>query len=408
MNYKQRLKTNIKLLYFSSFFKSLIFVVPIWVAFERRFLSFSQMAILQSILTAITIILELPTGALADLIGRKKTMIIGWLLRSISCFYMAFSSNFFMFLIADIGFGIADALVSGADIALIFDTFKELNREDDFIKFKARASLIFRMGLTIATFLGGYFYNSAKYLPYVLMGITGIISLIFDFFLIEPSIDSEKFSLTSYIQQTKDGFKELFKTSYMKKLTIFYTFVGGITWSCIYYFDQPFATDIGFNTIELSWLFGSIFLLSSLVVLFLTESKNILTRNRIYIGFPIIMSLSLLPAVFANKIMAPILLFGIRIAATSRFTILDKYTNQEFKSKYRATAVSSLNMLVSLFFIIVVGISGKIQDIYNTKIIYSFLGILTIFLVFPSGISLVKEYSKYKENSKNNLSKLNN
>jgi hypothetical protein len=227
------------------------------------------------------------------------------------------------------------------------------------------------------------------------MGFTQWLAIFFVFLMIEPKIDTEKFTLKSYIKQTKDGFNELFKSSYMKKLTIYYTLVGGITWSCLYYFNQPFAKDFGFSEIGQSWLFGILYLLSSLLILFLVEKKGLLTRNRVYLGFPIIMTLSLLPGYFATRMIAPFLLLGILVAGSARFAILDRYTNQEFLSKYRATAISSLNMLVSFFYIVVVGLSGRVQDLYSTKLIFTLLGILTLLLVFPSGLSLVREYKAY-------------
>ena len=67
MTYNQKLKKNIKLSYFVSFFTSLIFIIPIWVAFERRLLNFTQIALLHALAYAFTAGMELPTGALADL-----------------------------------------------------------------------------------------------------------------------------------------------------------------------------------------------------------------------------------------------------------------------------------------------------------------------------------------------------
>lgn len=404
MSYKKRLKRNISFAYISAFISALVFVIPIWVAYQRRVLTFTQMAFFSSIAYGITTFLELPTGALADLIGRRKTIMLGWLIAALSNIYLAFASSVFMFLI---GFGVraaGEALISGADTALIFDTLKELKRENYFSKYRARAGFIYRVGLILATFMGGYLYQIWIGLPYALMGATGLLVIIFIFLMIEPRIDTEKFTLKSYVRQTKDGFKELFKTNYMRKLTVYYTFVGGITWTCLYYFNQPFAKDLGFTEIGLSWLFGTLYLISSLLILVLTEKEELLTRNRVYLGFPIIMSLALLPGIFATKIIGPLLLLGIMFAGSSRFAILDKYANKEFLSKYRATAISSLNMLVSLFYIVVVGISGKIQDLYNTKLIFTLLGVMTLFLVWPSSLSLVREYKAYLLRKNNNQS----
>ncbi|HUV47172.1 MAG TPA: hypothetical protein VMW29_03495, partial [Candidatus Bathyarchaeia archaeon] len=73
MDYKKRLRRNISLAYINSFVIALIFIIPVWVAFERRVLTFTQMALVEVFAAGITTFLELPTGALADLIGRRKT-----------------------------------------------------------------------------------------------------------------------------------------------------------------------------------------------------------------------------------------------------------------------------------------------------------------------------------------------
>jgi hypothetical protein len=39
---------------------------------------------------------------------------------------------------------------------------------------------------------------------------------------------------------------------------------------------------------------------------------------------------------------------GAQLAGSARFSILDKYVNKEFSSQNRATALSTLNMGVSL------------------------------------------------------------
>jgi MFS family permease len=73
------MRKNIRYFYIYSFIAGLFFLVPIWVAFERKFLSFTEMAMLEVVGTIILVVMQLPTGALADLIGRRNTMILGWL-----------------------------------------------------------------------------------------------------------------------------------------------------------------------------------------------------------------------------------------------------------------------------------------------------------------------------------------
>jgi predicted MFS family arabinose efflux permease len=217
--------------------------------------------------------------------------------------------------------------------------------------------------------------------------------------MIEPAIDSQKFSLKNYINQTRLGFSQLFRNKYVSRLSLYYTLVAGITWSCLFYFNQPFAYDLGFSEIGVAQLFAVITLITTLFIYFLTKKNpRFLNRGTVFIAFPLLMIISFLPSVFANKFSGFFILLGISLAGSARFSILDRFTNAEYDSKYRATAVSSLNMLVSLFYIILVGISGKLQDVYNTKLVFTLLGVISIAII-PVAINLIKHYRQNSQTS---------
>lgn len=394
MEYKDKLRRNLRIYYIVSFLTALLFNIPIWVAFERRYLTFSQMALFSVFGYAVTIILELPTGALADLLGRKKIILCGWIISAMGFIYLAFAHNASMFFISYLISSIGTAFVSGSDTAILYDSFKALGEEEKFSAYIARSGLFYRFALATGTFLGGVLYSIFPGLPYLAMAGTNLIAVAFLFFLTEPKIDTVKFSFSAYMQQTKDGFKEIMKTEYIKRFAFFYMLVGGITWSCLNYLNQPFAKNVGYNEKEMSILFGTFYIISSLAVYFLSKSKHILTRERVYLAFPILMAISLLPGIITTKTIAPFLILIVLFTGSSRFAFLDRYANQEFLSKYRATALSALNMLVSIFYIFIITISGSIQDVYGTRIIYTFLGILAVLFVLPTALRLMREHKR--------------
>ena len=65
-SYKKKLRRNIPLSYISTLLGNLIFFIPIWVAYERQFLSFTQMSMIAAGRFGLVAILELPTGAIAE------------------------------------------------------------------------------------------------------------------------------------------------------------------------------------------------------------------------------------------------------------------------------------------------------------------------------------------------------
>lgn len=389
---KRSLSKNVQYYYLYYFSTGFLFSIPIWVLFYRRVLDFPQLAFLTVFQSIITTVLEIPTGALADLLGRRKTVLIGLLISAGGVFGIAFSNTFTQFIICQIATGIGAAFVSGADGAILYDSLKELGREDEYGKVALKSGFLYRIGLIVASFTGGYLYDIWISLPYIMKALSMVAGAFWMYFMIEPHIDSEKFSWTNYVKQTKQGVREITKSAYIKKLTIYYILIGGITWSCLYYFSQPFALDFGYTDKEMSILFGLIYLFTTVILYVLTSIPNLLTRERVYIGFPIIMILSFLPAYIIPKMFAPLLILGVQIVGSGRFAILDKYTNKEFEPKNRSTANSTINMMIEIFMIITVQVGGYIQGISNTKLIYSLLGVLTLIFVTPFAIQLVNEH----------------
>lgn len=385
-----KLQRNIPILYLVNFMTGLLFTIPIWVAFEQRFLTYSQMAILESAAFLVTTIFEVPTGALADIIGRKKTIVLGFLIISFGYIFEGFSVTAAQMIIGIMVYAVGGALVSGADTALAYDTYKQLNKTDQFPKFIARGLIIYRVGIIIATFLGGYLYSVNPGIPYIARGLAVFLAIPLYFFIREPTIVNEKFSLVTYIQQTKDGVKQIVKDTHTKLLSLYYILVGGITWSCLYYFNNTFARDVGFTEIGQGQLYAGIYIVTTLIILYLTHKRTSLTRPVVYGGFLLLMTVGLLPGVFATTWTAPFLLTAIVLAGGSRFAILDSYVNEEFDSRHRATANSTLNMLVSIVVFLLIATSGKLQEIYSTKLIFSLLGIITLLFLLPTTVALLR------------------
>lgn len=84
--------------------------------------------------------------------------------------------------------------------------------------------------------------------------------------MVEPHIDSEKFTPKSYLKKNIDGFSEIFKNNHVLFLSLFYIVVGGITWAGQIFFNQVFASEIGMTIVEKSWFFGVTRILNSILI----------------------------------------------------------------------------------------------------------------------------------------------
>lgn len=402
-DYTHKLNRNITIYYISSALSGLLFTVPVWVAFHQQYLSYSQMALVAAVAYGVTLVLELPTGALADLIGRKKTIIIGQLTIGIFRILLGFATTPIMFYVAWIGEAVGNALVSGSDTAILYDSLKDTHQEERFPRIVAKSSLVRRSLLVFAVFSGGYLYQFFVGLPFILRGSAYLAIAIVSLWLTEPKIDTYIFSFKNYILQTKEGFKHLFRSTQLKISAYYYGLAVGVIWVLQDYFVNTFAKDSGYTETQQSWMFSSFYLISTLVVLYITRNKDKMpNKHTIYVSVSLLLALALLPGYFASKFLVYFLILLINITSAIKGALLDNYVNQEIDSKYRATSMSSLNLLVSAVYMLILVITGPLQDAYSNRAVWSLLGIVILVLLFPLTWRLVSTNIERVKNEPNN------
>ncbi|MFA6518155.1 MAG: MFS transporter [Candidatus Shapirobacteria bacterium] len=387
MLYKKRLERNIFLSYVSTFLVSWLFFIPIWFSFETQFANPGLLSVIYALTYVITIILEIPTGALADLIGRKSTVITGSIIQGLGWILISQSKGV-EWLWCGYGIGaIGGALISGANTALVYDSLKELGRERYFARFSSLSGLLFRVGMIFSSFLGGYIYLINKGLPYILVGVNYILAGIVTFLIIEPKIDSEKFSFQNYLRQTGLGVKHLLANEKIKWYSVYYMIIGGTTWYFQYFLNQSYATLMGFDEIQRSWLFSSVFLIIGVLGLFI--AKHVSKYKFFIVMLPVLTIVGYFSGAVANSLVAIVAIFLVQFTGTLRFSILDQYANDQIESRYRATALSVLNMSVSLVFVVLsLGLSSVI-DSHGAKIVMGIMGMITLIAGVPATIKVL-------------------
>lgn len=144
------------------------FYYPVFtILFLDYGLSLEQFAIL-NLVWALTIVLaEVPSGALADIVGRKKLVVFAAAMMVLEMALIVFapigSSNllFFLFLGNRICSGLSEAAASGADEALAYDSLKALGREGDWAKLLEKTTLVVSIGFFTTMILGAFAYDPA-------------------------------------------------------------------------------------------------------------------------------------------------------------------------------------------------------------------------------------------------------
>ena len=123
------MKRNIPLYYFFTAMRAGLFFVPIWISYQSHFLNLTQIAFFASLQLTATLILELPTRVLADLIGKKYTLFIGTLINGISYLLLGLFPTPNTMIIYALLNGLGISFISGANSALLYDTLIDLDKK---------------------------------------------------------------------------------------------------------------------------------------------------------------------------------------------------------------------------------------------------------------------------------------
>ena len=162
----EQLEANVRRFIIFRLLYSARFYYPVFtVLFLDYGLTLEQFAIL-NIVWALTIVLaEVPSGAMADIVGRKRLVVFAATLMVIEMSLIAFapigasSLLFLLFLGNRICSGLSEAAASGADEALAYDSLSALGREEDWPKILERTAQVVSIGFILTMILGAFAYD---------------------------------------------------------------------------------------------------------------------------------------------------------------------------------------------------------------------------------------------------------
>ncbi|MCG8415192.1 MAG: hypothetical protein MI746_13315 [Pseudomonadales bacterium] len=128
---QQSLRRNIPMIYGLAFFQCFMVIVPVIVPFfASKGLSLAQIFYLQAVFATTIVLLEAPSGYFADIFGRRTALLIGSVIHGCGFFLLNFADDFFSLMLFEITLGVSTSLLSGADLALLYDTQKALDAEE--------------------------------------------------------------------------------------------------------------------------------------------------------------------------------------------------------------------------------------------------------------------------------------
>lgn len=345
------LTANIYYLYLIKLSKWLMLIMPIVILFYTdNGLDTYHLYLLQSAYALGVALFEIPSGYLADMVGRRTTLIWGAVLGTLGFGVLSLSHSFTGFLAAEIILGIGGSFISGADSALLYDSLAAQGKQNYYLRFEGRITALGNLGETVAAIGGGLIAAWLSYRSvYVVQTMVAAIGIPAALLLIEPARQriSNRPSLGHIFKISHDA---LFIN---KKLgaTILSSSVAGVATLGMAWTAQVYFVDQGFTEKEITPLWVllnlSVALVSAsaaVVVARIGLHSAILISTLLPAGFILLGALPLVPALFA--------LFIFYLLRGYTTPMLRDLINRNCDASVRATVLSIRSLLVRLLFAI--------------------------------------------------------
>jgi len=311
-----------------------------------------QVTIVNLTFMATIFLFEIPTGAFADSLGRKNSVIIGLFLFGAGMFIYFFSNLFILFIIAEFVAGIGACFISGAFDAWLVDNLKSQKFKGNFVDIFSKGGVYSEPMSIFSALIGGYLGTINLALPWLAAGVTTMLAAVLAILMMkEPYFKPKPFRIRSTFDEMKKIAEYSVKYG-LKHPVIFNMIAAGFLlgfatqpWNM---FWSPFFKDLlNTDTAVLGWIWVGI---SASMVIGMYFAKQTLAklkqRNYVLIFDTILISLAIiLSALVGMPYLAIIFFFTHEIGRGMWKPIDSALMNDYIPSKQRATIISFDSMI---------------------------------------------------------------
>lgn len=321
-------------------------------------------------------VIELPSGILADMIGRKEIFLVASLFQAVSCILLCLAMNTIGLFLFAVFSGVSRAFSSGSLDALFIDD--AIARDKELHHVISRMSILEGAGLALGSICGGMLasltdnYMSSVYLRFLLVLIVAILCIAF-VKEIKIKKEHEKKNLLSHL---KEGKHVIFKSDRLMFLFLGVFFVG-IFLSFIETYWQPAFLEL--NTMsDSSWILGFIVSLSfactvigNIIANYIMKKSS--DRWKIFIFLRFIMSMTIV--IFALQVSAIgfVGLYALVYLLFATGNVVESVIiNTSIPSSMRASIISLISLILQ--------IGSLCASIFSSIMIYK-LGITGLWIL---------------------------
>jgi len=388
------------------FFKNLrFFDAFLLLFFLENGLSYIEIGFLYSIREIAMVFLEIPSGVIADTLGRKRTLVTSFFIYILSFILFYYSSQFVMFALAMLLFAVGDAFRTGTHKAMIYHYLKKNNWGNQKVNYYGHTRSWSQLGTAVSSLGAGIivFYSG----DYSKIFLYSIIPYLLDMLLVWSYPDYLNNNLNAKKKATvKQKFKEVaraFVTTF--RSLAFIRALSSTTFYTGYYraikdYFQPllkyFAISMPFfaylsNEKKVAVIIGLIYFFTYLLTAVASRNSGRFAAMFQSIMKP--MNLTILVGFIVGIVTGLTFSYGYFVLAIAGFVIILLIENLRkpigvalvadlSKESAMASVLSASSQVKSLIAAIIAPIIGILADLFNPGIGIAATTLL-LFLSFP-------------------------
>ncbi len=369
------MKKNIISFYIISFLRWLEFTVPILTFFYTQTLWFSLgwSILLVTISGFFNAILEIPTGAIVDTYGRRRSYIIGTLITLVSFLGYFVFQNEWLYVGQALLIGFGTSLSSGNLEATIHDSLGTNTQtiEKWFSHIQANSMKYFFIGRAVAFIFSGILFVQNPIFPFIGIVIVHFIILLMMLFFLENTAQqlSKKSNLWGH---TRWAIIEILDKKDLIFVIICITSISSI--GNIYWFTlQPFLSNLHLSIIEIWYFYGILALVSAIGSSILTKIQDRYhTYDIIRIAFVLILILIITTTFnwISNGWLVLLPQFFLSIIAGISMTLGNSYIIHRISPSTKSTTLSIFSFAICIGYFIIAAPTGWIIDLISIQRLY--------------------------------------
>ena len=386
-----RLKRNIKIDYIYRFLSSIDISSAIWVLYlAHKGMSLVEIGLLESIHHITSLVCEIPSGALADIMGRKNTIIIGRVMSAIGAILMLFCNSFLGFAIAFVISAMSYNLNSGSEEALVYDSLKFIGEEEKYLKINGNLNFIIEVAQGIAVLVGGILSDYSFVYSYVLSSIISICALGISFGFKEPEIHEEMKERVTIVGHFKSCFEVMRDNKKIIIIMMFFELIF-MTGTTTHFYSQQYFSEMAYSRSLIAIIYVVASIGCAIGAKLAYKVERLLKKAMLYI-VPMVGGVWLIVLSNSKGIVSIIGFIMFSMSINILYPVSSNYINKLIPSAQRATLISVQSICFSIFMIMIFPLLGFIGQFSSLNISFIVLAII----LFCISIGAMKFFNRSK------------